>query len=61
VACLVFLDDQFEAFKEEHDEEKILRILRKTWGKMGDRGREMALNMSMEGRAAELVKKALEG
>ncbi|KAL8929771.1 MAG: hypothetical protein Q9208_000915 [Pyrenodesmia sp. 3 TL-2023] len=32
VACLVFLDDQLEAFEKEHDEAKIVNILRKTWG-----------------------------
>ncbi|PVI00910.1 hypothetical protein DM02DRAFT_526093 [Periconia macrospinosa] len=61
VACLVFLDDQFEKFQEEHDEEKILNILRKTWGKMSERGRELALEMHMEGRCKELVEKALAG
>lgn len=61
VACLVFLDDQFEVFSREHDEAKILGILRKTWGKMSERGRELALEMQMEGRCKELVEKALAG
>lgn len=61
VACLVFLDDQFEDFEKSHDEEKILRILRKTWGKMSEKGRDMALEMKMEGRPAELMRKALDG
>lgn len=61
VACLVFLDDQFEEFEKEHDEEKILGILRKTWGKMGERGRELDLKIEMSGRARELVEKALKG
>jgi hypothetical protein len=61
VACLVFLDDQFEAFEKEHDEEKILGILRKTWGKMSEEGHELALGMGMEGRPKELVEKALAG
>jgi hypothetical protein len=38
VACLVFLDDQFEAFEKEHDEEKIITILRKTWRKVSTSG-----------------------
>jgi hypothetical protein len=61
VACLVFLDDQFEKFEQEHDEDKIVGILRKTWGKMSERGREMALGIKMGERAGEVVKKALEG
>ena len=29
VACIVFLDDQFEDFEKQHDEEKIVKILQK--------------------------------
>ncbi|KAH7088760.1 hypothetical protein FB567DRAFT_522235 [Paraphoma chrysanthemicola] len=61
VACLVFLDDQFEQFEKEHDEDKIVGILRKTWGKMTERGHELALEIRMEGRAREVVEKALSG
>jgi hypothetical protein len=60
VACLVFLDDQFEAFEKEHDEDKIVSILRKTWVKMGKRGQELALGMELSDRAKELVGKALQ-
>lgn len=59
VACLVFLDDQFEEFEKEHDEEKIISILRKTWGKMSEKGRELALQIDMSDRAKELVSKAI--
>ena len=61
VACLVFLDDQFEEFEKQHDEEKIIKILQKTWGKMSDRGHELALEISMSERARSLVEKALSG
>jgi hypothetical protein len=61
VACLVFLDDQFEAFEKEHDEEKIIKILQKSWGKMTDKGHELALQIPMSGRPQELVQKALAG
>ena len=59
VACLVFLDDQFEAFKEKHDDEKIVTILKKTWAKMSPRGREMALELPMTDECRLLVEKAL--
>ncbi|PBP15888.1 hypothetical protein BUE80_DR013400 [Diplocarpon rosae] len=59
VACLVFLDDQFEAFEKEHDEKKIVDILRKTWGKMSERGHELALQIPMSESSKELVGKAI--
>ncbi|KAK4986849.1 hypothetical protein LTR66_007749, partial [Elasticomyces elasticus] len=59
VACLVFLDDQFEEFEEKHDEEKIIRVLRKTWAKMSPMGQEMALKIPMVEKCRELVEKAL--
>ncbi|KAI3323027.1 hypothetical protein HD806DRAFT_96537 [Xylariaceae sp. AK1471] len=63
VACLVFLDDHFDDFerREDVDEDKIVNILQKTWGKMSDRGREIALGMRLSERAKTLVGKALAG
>ncbi|KAK3896662.1 glutamyl-tRNA synthetase [Staphylotrichum tortipilum] len=63
VACLVFLDDQFDGFEEraDIDEDKIIAILRKTWAKMGEEGRRLAGGMALSERAGTLVKKALEG
>ncbi|KUI56801.1 hypothetical protein VP1G_04070 [Cytospora mali] len=63
VACLVFLDDQFDDFekKPEYDDDKIIRILQKTWGKMSPKGREMALQMNHSDRALSLIGRALQG
>jgi len=62
VACLVFLDDQFDDFerKADIDEEKMVNILRKTWGKMSETGRQLALAMDLSPRAKTLIEKALE-
>jgi len=59
VACLVFLEDQFEDFEQMHDEGKIVAILQKTWRKMSKRGHELALGIPLEGRAREVLEKAL--
>jgi hypothetical protein len=61
VACLVFLDDQFDEFEKrpEIDEEKIVGILRKTWVKMSSKGQELALQMNLSERAKTLIQKAL--
>lgn len=61
VACLVFLDDQFEDFEKQHNEEKIVRILQKTWGKMSAKGRELALELPMSERCKIIMSKALAG
>ena len=61
VACLVFLKDQFDEFEKGHDEGKIIRILQKTWVKMGERGQQLALEMQMSDRAKEIVGRALAG
>ncbi|KAM3423363.1 hypothetical protein BST61_g799 [Cercospora zeina] len=60
VACLVFLDDQFDEFKEKHNEEKILTILKKTWVKMSEEGHRLALQIPMTEDCKALVGKALE-
>ncbi|KAK0719805.1 hypothetical protein B0H67DRAFT_574241 [Lasiosphaeris hirsuta] len=61
VACLVFLDDQFDDFesKPEIDEDKIVGILRKTWVKMSPSGHALALQMDLSERAKALIQKAL--
>lgn len=59
VACLVFLDDQFEEFKEKHDEAKIITILKKTWVKMSKEGHDLALQLEMGDECKGLVGKAL--
>lgn len=42
VACLVFLENELAAFAARHEEEKVATILRKTWKKMSERGRDEA-------------------
>ena len=61
VACLVFLDDQFEDFEKQHDEEKIVKILQKTWVKMTQRGHELALQIPMSENCRSLLDRALTG
>ncbi len=60
VACLVFLDDQFEAFEKEHDEVKIVDILRKSWGKMSEEGHKLATQIPMSDTGRKLIGKALQ-
>ena len=59
VICLVFLEYYFAEFAAKHNEEKIVDILRKTWRKMSDRGRDVALKINLEPALRRLVEKAL--
>lgn len=61
VACLVFLDDQFDEFQKKHDEDKMVGILKKTWVKMSKSGQDMALEIPMTEECKALVQKALNG
>ncbi|MDX1747999.1 MAG: DUF4202 family protein, partial [Halobacteriales archaeon] len=60
VACLVFLEHYLDDFAEEHDDEKLVDILQKTWRKMSDRGHEAALEVKLGERAQTLVERALD-
>lgn len=59
VACLVFLENYFSDFSHKHDEEKILRIVRKTWRKMSEQAHYEALKLDISAEARAFVEKAL--
>lgn len=59
VICLVFLEHYFDGFAHGHDAEKLITILRRTWGKMSDRGHEAALRLPLSERAKGLIGRAL--
>ena len=59
VICLVFLENYFAEFAADHDEEKLIRILRRTWAKMSDRGHYAALGLELPARERALVERAL--
>jgi hypothetical protein len=57
--CLVFLEFQFEDFVARHDDEKVSRVLQKSWKKMSEPGRKAALTLSYSLKAQALLNKAL--
>jgi len=63
VACLVFLEHYFDEFSGKYiavnNEAKIIRIVQRTWGKMSERGHELALQLELPQHLALLIKKAL--
>lgn len=59
VICLVFLENYFLDFSKQHTEEKLVDIVRKTWGKMSPAGHRMALTLQIPEPALQIVQKAL--
>ena len=59
VVCLVFLKHYFSDFAKGHPEEKLLDIVRKTWGKMTDKGHQMALAFDFGSEELSVIQKAL--
>ena len=57
--CLVFLQYQLDDFMKKHDEEKLIRILQKSWSKMDQAGRDAALTLAYSPDATALLGKAL--
>ncbi|MGJ8639922.1 MAG: DUF4202 domain-containing protein [Opitutaceae bacterium] len=57
--CLVFLEMQYEGYLGKWDDEKIVRILKKTWGKMSETGHEAALKLSYSEKGLSLIQSAL--
>ena len=59
VTCIVFLENYFAEFAQKHDEDTLVRILRKTWRKMSARGHEAALGLKLASNLRALVDKAV--
>eukprot|EP00879_Flechtneria_rotunda_P007176 GHRR01007531.1.p1 GENE.GHRR01007531.1~~GHRR01007531.1.p1 ORF type:complete len:240 (+),score=71.08 GHRR01007531.1:159-878(+) len=57
--CLVFLEHQFADLIEKEGADKMVDIVKKTWGKMGEKGRAAALNLDLPPEHADIVKRAL--
>ena len=59
VACLVFLTYYLPAFVEQHEEVKVIEVLRKTWRKMSTRGQSVALELDLPDDLRSLVGSAI--
>lgn len=57
--CLTFLEFEFESFFPRVSKDRMLGILRKTWGKMSETAHKEALSLSFGEAAQRLVGEAL--
>lgn len=58
-ACIVFLDYYADEFAAKHDDGKVITILKKTWIKMSDTGRQAAMALSLSEKLRGLIGSAL--
>lgn len=61
--CMVFFELDFIDLAAKHDDQKIVDVLQRTWGKMSPAGHAAALELakSLPGRERALVAAAVEG
>lgn len=57
--CLAFLEHEIGEFAAKHPDDKLIDIIAKTWGKMSETARRLALALPMDERVAGLVRQAL--
>jgi hypothetical protein len=58
--CLVFLQFQFAELANKTDREKMIAVLQKSWNKMTEQAREIALKLEYTPREKELLQAALK-
>ena len=59
VICLVFLENYFANFSQQHTEEKLIGIVKKTWRKMSPQGQQAALALDFSPEAVAMIEKEL--
>src|ERR1044071_1316713 len=57
--CLVFLQFQYDDFLKKHDDEKMNRIIQRSWAKMSQPGKDAALTLAYNDKGKYLIEKAL--
>ncbi len=59
VVCLVFLQYYLQDFSRKHSSEKVQHILKKTWNKMSQKGKDAAQKLNLNQATLELLEKPL--
>lgn len=58
-ACLIFIEHHLLDFAKEHREQKVLRIIQKTWDKMTEQGHREVYGLNLSEEAHELLDKVM--
>ena len=57
--CLVFLQFQYDDLIKKQTAEKMIAILQKTWAKMSDKGKQVAMSLTYSSSGQQLLEKAI--
>jgi hypothetical protein len=57
--CLVFLEFQYPDFLIKHDDQKVIKILQRSWAKMTSAGRDAAMTINFTDKGRNLIETAL--
>lgn len=60
-ACLIFIQYQLLDFAREHRDQKVMRIIQKTWDKMTEQGHREVFALELPAELHELLDKMLKG
>jgi len=58
--CLVFLESQFEELRQKTPDPKMIDIVQKTWRKMSEKGKQLALQLELPEPHKQLIQEALK-
>lgn len=56
----MFMEHQFADLLDKEGADKMVDIVRKTWSKMGEKGRAAALKLDLPADQADIVQRALQ-
>ncbi|MFT6716273.1 MAG: hypothetical protein ACJA0Q_000908 [Saprospiraceae bacterium] len=59
IACLVFIEYYLEDFATDYEEEKLIKIIQRTWNKMSEKAHEFALKIEHSKDVSTVLNKAL--
>lgn len=59
-ACLIFIEHELDAFMREHREQKVMRIVQKTWDKMTEQGHREVFNLPLSPAVQAMLDKMLK-
>ena len=59
IACLVFIEFYLSDFAQDYTEEKLIKIIQRTWNKMSEKAHDFAVKIELSEKVQSVLQKAL--